>query len=93
MQDGIEQDPIETVRLRVDLLELAVARLFETSEGGAEAKRLFVAEVARLRADTEALQPGSPAVQTYAALLRRLGADTSAVPTPEHGLPPSGPGV
>jgi hypothetical protein len=87
------QDGAEIAGLHADLLELAVMRLFETVSGGAEAKALFVADLRRLLADTEAVQPDSPAVRTYTALLRRLGADESAVPTPEQGLPPAGPGA
>ncbi|GJD94817.1 hypothetical protein [Methylobacterium iners] len=87
------QDDSAIGSLHADLLELAVMRLFETASGGAEAKALFVADVRRLLADTEAVQPDSPAVRTYTALLRRLGADDSPVPTPEQGLPPVGSGA
>ncbi|GMA74952.1 hypothetical protein GCM10025880_13690 [Methylorubrum aminovorans] len=54
----------------------------------------------RLLAETRALQGDSPAVQTYEALLRRLGATRpgdadglGVVPTPEQGVPPVGSGV
>ncbi|MEZ0250585.1 MAG: hypothetical protein ACAH20_06445 [Methylobacteriaceae bacterium] len=92
-------DEIERLGLLAGLMEVAIGRLFETAEGGAEAKRLFVEDVRRLLADTRAVQTQSPAIQTYEALLRRLGATGAedgplgVVPTPEQGLPPAGAGV
>jgi hypothetical protein len=88
----------ERLGLLIDLHELALTRLFETAAGGAEAKALFVADVRRLLAATRTLQPEGPAARTYEALLRRLGAtagdpDLAVSPTPEQGLPPSGPGA
>lgn len=92
-------DEIARLGLLAGLMEVAIGRLFETSDGGAEAKRLFVEDVRRLLADTRGVQAHSPAIQTYEALLRRLGATESGdgtlgvVPTPEQGLPPAGAGV
>lgn len=90
-------DEVERLGILVELMELALGRMFETTPGGSKAKGLFVEDVRRLLADTRERQPDSPAVQTYVALLRRLGAveadDPSGlgvVPTPEHGLPPAG---
>lgn len=92
-------DEIERLGLLTGLMEAAIGRLFEASPGGAEAKRLFVEDVRRLLADTREVQDASPAIQTYEALLRRLGAAgpgdgaLGVVPTPEQGLPPAGTGV
>ena len=88
----------DRLRILIDLHELAITRLFETASGGAEARRLVVADVRRLLADTRPLQPQGPAARTYEALLRRLDAagsdpELGVVPTPEQGLPPSGPGA
>lgn len=92
-------EEIARLGLLAGLLETAIGRLFETSEGGAQAKALFVADVRRLLADTREVQSQSPAIRTYEALLRRLGAvgtgdgALGVVPTPEQGLPPAGAGV
>lgn len=92
-------DEVERLGLLTGLLETAIGRLFETSPSGAEAKRLFVEDLRRLLAETRAVQEDSPAIRTYAAMLRRLGAagpdegDLGVVPTPERGLPPAGPGL
>ncbi|MGA4553934.1 hypothetical protein [Methylorubrum aminovorans] len=90
----------ERLGLLVSVFELALGRLFEASPGGGQARDLFVEDVRRLLAETRALQGNSPAVQTYEALLRRLGATRpgdadglGVVPTPEQGVPPVGSGV
>ncbi len=92
-------DETERLGLLVGVFELALTRLFEASPEGGQARERFVEDVQRLLADTREVQTGSPAVQTYAALLRRLGAaepgdpgGLGVVPTPEHGLPPAGSG-
>ncbi|MFF8799595.1 MULTISPECIES: hypothetical protein [unclassified Methylobacterium] len=92
-------DETERLGLLVGVFELALTRLFEVSPGGGQARERFVEDVQRLLADTRAIQTDSPAVQTYTALLRRLGAadpgdpgGLGVIPTPEHGLPPSGSG-
>jgi len=94
------QDEVERLRVLVGTLELALGHLFAASPGGDAAKARFVADLRALREATNARQPGSPAAETYEALLRRLGAahpdDPSGlgvVPTPEHGAPPVGPGA
>lgn len=93
-------EQVEKLGILVGLFELAIGRLFETVPGDDEAKRRFVADVRHLLASTNALQPHLPAAQTYEALLRRSGATSpeeaaglGVAPTPEHGLPVSGPGV
>lgn len=93
-------DETERLGLLVGVFELALTRLFEASPGGGQARALFAEDVRRLLADTREVQAGSPAVQTYEALLRRMGATgpgdadgLGVVPTPEQGLPPSGSGV
>jgi len=97
--DDRTSDEIARLGLLAGLMEVAIGRLFETSEGGAEAKRLFVGDVRRLLADTSEVQTHSPAIRTDEALLRRLGATEAGdgalgvVPTPEQGLPPAGAGV
>ena len=92
-------EQVEKLGILVGLFELAIGRLFETVPAGDEAMRLFVDDVRQLLDATNELQPHSPAAQTYESLLRRLGATSpedaglSVAPTPEHGLPVSGPGV
>ncbi|TXM65583.1 hypothetical protein FV226_24780 [Methylobacterium sp. WL12] len=92
-------EQVEKLGILVGLFELAIGRLFETVPAGDEAKRLFVDDVRQLLDATNELQPHSPAAQTYESLLRRLGATSpedaglGVAPTPEHGLPVSGPGV
>ncbi|MBB2961859.1 hypothetical protein [Methylobacterium sp. R2-1] len=93
-------DDTERLGLLLGVFELALSRLFEASPGGGQARDLFVEDVRRLLADTRELQSDSPAVQTYEALLRRLGATSpgdadglGVVPTPEQGVPPVGSGV
>lgn len=93
-------DETERLGLLVSVYELALTRLFEASPEGGRARDLFVEDVRRLLADTREVQAdGTPAVQTYEALLRRLGAARAGdpgglgvVPTPERGLPPAGSG-
>lgn len=91
------QDEIERLRLLVGAFELALGRLFETVPGGTDARERFAGDLRELVDNTKALQPDSVSVQTYEALLRRLGtaaaADLAAVPTPERGTPPVGPGA
>lgn len=93
-------DDTERLGLLMGVFELALSRLFEASPGGGQARDLFVEDVRRLLADTRELQSESPAVQTYEALLRRLGATRpgdadglGVIPTPEQGVPPAGSGV
>ena len=92
-------DEIARLGLLAGLMEVAIGRLFETTAGGSEAKRLFIEDVRRLLADPREVQAHSPAIQTYEALLRRLGATGAGdgalgvVPTPEQGLPPAGAGA
>lgn len=93
-------EQVEKLGILVGLFELAIGRLFETVPAGDEAKRLFVDDVRQLLDATNELQPHSPAAQTYESLLQRLGATSpedalglGVAPTPEHGLPVSGPGV
>lgn len=94
------RDEVERLRVLVGAFETALGHLFEASPGGSEARARLAADLRALLDSTNERQPGSPAAQTYEALLRRLGAtgpgDPSglgAVPTPERGLPPSGPGA
>ncbi|WP_336491279.1 hypothetical protein [Methylobacterium nigriterrae] len=92
------QDEVERLRVLIGALELALGHLFAASPGGEEARGRFAADLRDLLAATNERQPGSPAAETYEALLRRLGAagpaeTLGAVPTPERGAPPSGPGV
>ncbi|KAB1070464.1 hypothetical protein [Methylobacterium planeticum] len=94
------QDEVERLRVLVGAFELAIGHLFADSPGGEAAKGRFVADLRALLDATTERQPGSPAAETYAALLRRLGAagpdDPSGlgvVPTPEQGAPPVGPGA
>lgn len=91
---------VQKLELLTGLYEVAIGRLFETVPGGDEAKRRFAADVRQLLEVTRERQPDGLAVQTYEALLRRLGAappdaagGLGVVPTPEQGLPPSGSGA
>ncbi|AWN43502.1 hypothetical protein [Methylobacterium durans] len=99
MDPGV-QDEVERLRVLVGAFELALGHLFEASPGGSEARARLAADLHELLDRTNERQAGSPAAQTYEALLRRLGAaapdDPSGlgvVPTPEQGLPPVGPGA
>ncbi|HEV7438265.1 MAG TPA: hypothetical protein VGN94_01380 [Methylobacterium sp.] len=94
------QDEVERLRVLVGAFELAIGHLFAASPGGDAAKDRFAADLRELLAATNERQPGSPAAETYEALLRRLGAahpddpfGLGVVPTPEQGAPPVGSGV